>query len=64
MTAFTAREREVLRLLAEGLSTKSVAARLSVSPYTVRNHVQHLMEKSGSHTRAELVSLGFRAGLL
>ena len=38
-------EREVLRLMADGLSTKSIAVRLSVSPYTVRNHVQHLLAK-------------------
>ena len=62
--AFTTRELEVLRLLADGVSTKTIATRMSVSLCTVRNHVQHLLAKSGAHTRAELVSLGFQTGLL
>lgn len=60
----TAREREVLRLLAQGLSNKAIADQLAVTPNTVRNHVQNLMGKSGSHSRAALATLAVLAGLL
>jgi PAS domain S-box-containing protein len=60
----TARERMVLRLLADGLSNKAVASRLGVSTHTVRNHVQHILEKSGTHSRAEAIALTLRRGIL
>jgi DNA-binding CsgD family transcriptional regulator len=53
--ALTARETEVLRLLAEGLSTRSVARVLGISPTTVRNHVGHILHKLGAHRRIEAV---------
>lgn len=60
----TPREREVLRLLAEGKTTASVAARLELSESTVRTHVEHMRTKLGVKTRAGLVALGFRLGFL
>ena len=62
--AFTAREREVLRLVADGLSNEKIAARLVVSVHTVRNHVQHILTKSGAHSRSEAVSFALRGRLL
>jgi len=60
----TARELEVLGLLAEGLSGEAIATRLYLSPNTVRNHVQNLLPKLGAHSRLEAVSIAARAGLL
>ncbi len=65
-TAFsvlTAREREVLQLLAEGKSTKQIAATLNVSVKTVETHRQQLMEKLGLHSVAELTKYAVREGL-
>ncbi len=62
--AFTAREREVLRLVADGLSNKTIAARLVVSVHTVRNHVQHILTKAGARSRSEAVSFALRGRLL
>lgn len=60
----TAREREVLGLLADGLSSEAIASRLYLSANTVRNHVQSLLTKLGAHSRLEAVSIAARAGLL
>lgn len=54
--SLTRREREVLRLLATGANTRVLAERLSVSPATVRNHVQNLFGKLGVHSRLEAVA--------
>ncbi len=59
----TQREREVLRLLAQGLDTRASARALYLSPATVRNHVRNLMRKLGAHTRAEAVALALSEGL-
>jgi DNA-binding CsgD family transcriptional regulator len=56
----TRRERQVLTLLSEGNSTKRVAERLSISPTTVRNHVQSVLRKLGVHSKLEAVSLALR----
>jgi PAS domain S-box-containing protein len=56
----TLREREVLRLLAEGLGTQEIAERLFVSSTTARNHVQHILNKLDCHTRLEAVALALR----
>lgn len=60
----TVREREVLGLLADGLSSESIAGRLYLSSNTVRNHVQAVLTKLGAHSRLEAVSIAARAGLL
>ncbi len=56
----TLREREVLRLMAEGLGTQEIADQLFVSSTTARNHVQHILKKLNCHTRLEAVALALR----
>jgi len=56
----TPREAEVLTLLAEGLSTRDIAARLYLSPKTVERHIANLATKLGVESRSELVSLAAR----
>ncbi len=60
----TAREQEILVLLAEGRSNPEIGAALGISPFTARNHVQNLLAKLGVHTRAEAVAHAFGCGLL
>jgi two-component system nitrate/nitrite response regulator NarL len=60
----TVREREVLRLVAEGLSTSDMAARLVVSTNTVRNHVQSILSKLGAHSKLEALVIATRGNLL
>lgn len=60
----TNREAEVLTLLADGVSTREVAARLFISLNTARNHVQRLIAKLGAHSRLEAVAVARRNGLL
>ncbi len=62
-SSLTPREREVLQLLAEGSSTKEIAARLQVSVKTVETHRRHIMEKLDIHTIAELTKYAIRQGL-
>lgn len=54
---FTARETEVLSLVAEGLANKEIATRLGVSPRTVEKHVESLLRKTGARSRTRLVHL-------
>ena len=49
------REMEVLTLMDEGLSTKEIAAKLFISPNTVRNHVENILRKLKVHTRLEAI---------
>jgi DNA-binding NarL/FixJ family response regulator len=58
------REREVLQLMAEGHSTKSIAAVLGISPATVETHRSHVFEKLGLHSVAEAVLYAVRRGLI
>jgi DNA-binding NarL/FixJ family response regulator len=60
----TARERDVLRLLADGLSNEETAKRLFISPETVRTHVQKSMAKLGARTRVEAVATALRRSLI
>jgi putative two-component system response regulator len=60
----TSREQEILRLIAEGLSTEAIAERLHISAHTVRNHSQRVIKKLGAHSRLEAVATGVRTGLL
>jgi HD-GYP domain-containing protein (c-di-GMP phosphodiesterase class II) len=60
----TAREVEILRLVARGLSNKQIAASLSISPKTVANHVEHVYAKTGASTRAAAGLFAMRHGLL
>lgn len=60
----TAREREVLEMLARGLGNKEIAARLKISEHTVKFHVASILGKLGAATRTEAVSLALRQGLI
>jgi DNA-binding NarL/FixJ family response regulator len=51
----TAREQEVVRLVARGMSNKAIASTLSISPRTVEGHLNHVFEKLGTTSRTELV---------
>jgi len=59
----TPRQREVACLLAAGLTPAEVAARLSVSAYTVREHIRHLYEQLDCHHRGQLIAVVLRSGL-
>lgn len=56
MQTLTHREREVLTWMITGASTVTIAQNLNISPVTVRNHIQHILEKMGAHNRLEVVS--------
>jgi DNA-binding CsgD family transcriptional regulator len=60
----THRELDVLRLLVRGMETADMARELGISTTTVRNHVQHLLDKLGAHNRLQAVSLAHQHGLL
>jgi DNA-binding NarL/FixJ family response regulator len=62
--SLTAREREILRLLAHGATTRQIMAALTISPNTLRTHVQHLLNKLHAHTRAQAVQAAVKARLL
>jgi PAS domain S-box-containing protein len=60
----TPRQREVLRLLSEGLETQEIADRLGIAEETARNHIRALLRTTGAHSRLEAVVMGMRLGLL
>ena len=60
----TEREREVLALVADGLTNAAIAERLVVSVHTVRNHIANLSAKLGAHSKLEALSIAVREGLL
>jgi DNA-binding NarL/FixJ family response regulator len=60
----TDREREVMVLVAEGLSNDEIAARLVISPATAKTHVSRTMVKLGARDRAQLVVYAYEAGLI
>ncbi|MEV6348156.1 response regulator transcription factor [Actinoplanes sp. NPDC051851] len=62
-TELTAREHEIVHLVVAGLDNHEIAARLVVSPFTVKTHVNRAMAKAGTRDRAQLVSLAVRAGI-
>lgn len=61
---FTPRELDVLRLLAEGHDTATLARRLGIAPHTVEWHVSHLIEKLQVHSKLQAVIAAARAGLI
>jgi DNA-binding NarL/FixJ family response regulator len=62
--SLTPREQEIMRLLAEGLSVKEIAAKLFISPKTVENHRSNIMNKLGLHSAIELIRYAARLGLI
>ena len=60
----TAREREVLVLVGEGLNNDEVASRLFISPATARTHVGRVLMKLGARDRAQLVVIAYQSGLV
>ena len=63
-SALTPREQEVMRLLAEGLSSKEIAEKLFISPKTVDNHRANILNKLGLHSTMELVRYAAKLGLI
>ncbi len=64
LDVLTAREREVVTLVAHGLSNDDIAAHLYLSPLTAKTHVNRAMTKLGVRDRAQLVVLAYQAGLV
>jgi DNA-binding NarL/FixJ family response regulator len=62
--ALTPREMDVLEMLAEGLSNKMIAHRLSISDHTAKFHVNSILAKLNAGTRTEAVTRGIRLGLI
>jgi DNA-binding NarL/FixJ family response regulator len=64
LTVLTGREREVLALVAGGLTNDEIAARLYMSPATARTHVSRTITKLGARDRTQLVVLAYETGLV
>jgi DNA-binding NarL/FixJ family response regulator len=60
----TAREKQVLRMIADGLGNKEIAQALGVSDHTAKFHVSQVLAKLGTSTRAEAVRIGIRRGMV
>lgn len=64
LAVLTDRERQVLALVAAGLSNEDIAARLFVSPHTAKTHINRAMTKLDVHDRAQLVVIAYETGLV
>ncbi len=60
----TAREKEILTMIGDGLTNAEIAAKVSLSVHTVQTHRSNIMEKLGLHNRAQLVTYAARVGLI
>jgi DNA-binding NarL/FixJ family response regulator len=64
LAELTEREREILRLVAGGLTNAEIAGRLLISPLTAKTHVSRILRKLGCHDRAQLVTLAYECGFV
>ena len=64
LARLTVREREVLLLVARGLTNQEIAVELVISPHTAKTHVNRIMTKVGARDRAHLVILAYESGLI
>ncbi len=64
LSALTDREREILRLVARGLSNEEIGEELFISPATVKTHLARIMGKLDAHDRAQLVMIAYESGLV
>jgi DNA-binding NarL/FixJ family response regulator len=64
LACLTDRERDVLALVGTGLSNDDIAGHLTLSPHTVKTHVNRTMMKLGAHDRAQLVVIAYETGLV
>lgn len=64
LTMITPRERDVLRLLADGMRNKEIGERLSIAPDTARMHIRNVMKKLDADTRTHAVALALRQSLI
>jgi DNA-binding NarL/FixJ family response regulator len=64
LAELTEREREVTRLVAEGMTNREIADRLVISPLTAKTHVSNVLRKLGCRDRAALVALAYESGLV
>jgi len=62
--AASARERGILRLVAEGHTNKEIGAKVDLSALTVKSHLAHIARKLGTGDRAHMVALGIRSGVI
>lgn len=60
----TARERQVILLLGEGMSNKEIAQKMHISTYTVKSHIHNIMEKLALHTRLEIANYSYNTDTL
>jgi DNA-binding CsgD family transcriptional regulator len=64
LSILSVREKEILKLLAEGLKVAGISRLLNIRPVTVRNHVQHIQSKLGVHSQACTVAYAYRHNLV
>ena len=62
--SLTPREKEILRCLAEGLTTAAIGKKLFIAPVTVRNHVQSILNKLDVHTKLAAVVFAYKHDLI
>jgi DNA-binding NarL/FixJ family response regulator len=63
-TPLSKREREILQKVADGSTTRQVAADLGISPHTVKTHLERIFEKLGANDRAQAVAIAIRTGIV
>ena len=63
-SVLTARELEVSRLLARGLSAKQIANELSIAPRTVEHHIDHARLKTGTRNRVHMIAHAIQEGII